>query len=208
MGQDVVMNVAGRSYGGLSAEERSQSRRDRLVAAARGLIAEGGVAPLTVDMLCQRANLSKKYFYTEFAGKDDLLDACADDLFTRLWAAMQEVLDTAAPADRVNRTLRAVVHTLASDPADARLYMECPGFPRLRDRQQRAVREFSERMAAHAMPFTGPPKASVDRVLAARALVAGATDLIITWLHGDIDTDEDELIATLTATALGATTMI
>jgi len=208
MGQDVVMTVAGRTYGGLSPEQRSRDRRNRLLDAARALIADGGVAQLTVDVVCQRANVGKRYFYTEFATKDDLLDACADDLFDRLWAKMEEVLTTAERADRIEGTLRAVVHTLASDPADARLYMECPGFPRLRDRQQRAVREFSERMAAHAMPFTGPPKASVDRVLAARALVAGATDLIITWLHGDIDTDEDELIATLTATALGATTMI
>ncbi|HYB82474.1 MAG TPA: TetR/AcrR family transcriptional regulator [Mycobacterium sp.] len=202
------MTVAGRTYGGLSPEQRSRDRRNRLLDAARALIADGGVAQLTVDVVCQRANVGKRYFYTEFATKDDLLDACADDLFDRLWAKMEEVLTTAERADRIEGTLRAVVHTLASDPADARLYMECPGFPRLRDRQQRAVREFSERMAAHAMPFTGPPKASVDRVLAARALVAGATDLIIAWLHGDIDTDEDELIATLTATALGATTMI
>jgi len=208
MGQDVVMNVAGRSYGGLSAEERSQSRRDRLVAAARGLIAEGGVAPLTVDMLCQRANLSKKYFYTEFAGKDDLLDACADDLFTRLYAAMQEVLTTAPRADRVNRALRAVVHTLASDPADARLYMESPGFPRLRERQQRAIQDFTDQMAARGIPFRGRPKPAIDRILATRALVAGTTDLIIGWLHGDIDTNEDSLVATLTAIAEGATTTL
>jgi AcrR family transcriptional regulator len=208
MGQDVVMTVAGRTYGGLSPEQRSRDRRNRLLDAARALIADGGVAQLTVDVVCQRANVGKRYFYTEFATKGDLLDACADDLFDRLWAKMEEVLTTAERADRIEGTLRAVVHTLASDPADARLYMECPGFPRLRDRQQRAVREFSEHMVAYAMPFTGPPKASIDRVLAARALVAGATDLIIAWLHGDIDTDEDELIATLTATALGATTMI
>ena len=86
--------------------------------------------------------------------------------------------------------------------------MECPGFPRLRERQQRAVREFSEHIAAHAMLFTGRAKPSVDRVLATRALVAGTTDLIIGWLHGDIDTNEDSLIATLTATATGASTTL
>ncbi len=208
MGQDVLMTVAGRTYGGLSPEQRSQDRRERLLDAARALIAEGGVAPLTVDVVCQRANLSKRYFYTEFATKDDLLDACAEDLFGRLWAKMQEVLDTAPLADRIEGTLRAIVHTLASDPADARLYMECPGFVRLRERQQRAVREFSEQMAARGVPFIGSPKPSIDRVLATRALVAGTTDLISAWLHGDIETDEDSLIATLTATALGATATI
>lgn len=200
------MTVGGRTYAGLSAEQRSQNRRARLLEAARALIADGGVAPLTVDVVCQRAGLSKRYFYSEFGSKDELLDACAEDLFGRLWAQMEHVLTTVPLADRVQGTLRAVVHTLASDPADARLYMECPGFPRLRERQQRAVREFSERIATGAMPFIGDPKASIDRVLATRALVAGTTDLIIGWLHGDIDTDEDTLIATLNATAQGAAT--
>jgi AcrR family transcriptional regulator len=199
------MTVTGRSYGGLTSQERSRHRRERLFDAARALIAEGGVAPLTVDTVCQRAGLSKRYFYTEFATKDALLDACAEDLFARMWAKMDEVLTTAARADRIEGTLRAIVHALASDPADARLYMECPGFPRLRERQQRAVREFSQHMAAHAMPFTGPPKPGVDRVLATRALVAGITDLIIGWLHGDIDTTEESLISTLTALGASAT---
>jgi AcrR family transcriptional regulator len=199
------MTVTGRSYGGQSHQQRSQQRRERLFGAARALIAEGGVAPLTVDTVCQRAGLSKRYFYAEFTTKDDLLDTCAEDLFTRLRAKMEQVLSTAPQADRIEGTLRAVVHALASDPADARLYMECPGFPRLRERQQSAVREFTEQMAAHAMPFVGDPKPSIDRFLATRALVAGTTDLIIGWLHGDIETDEDSLVATLTATALGAT---
>jgi AcrR family transcriptional regulator len=202
------MTVGGRVYGGLSAEQRAQDRRARLLQAARALIADGGVAPLTVDVVCQRASLSKRYFYLEFSGKDDLLDACADDLFGRLTAQMELVLTTVPLADRVEGTLRTVLHTLASDPADARLYMECPGFPRLRERQQRAVREFSERMAADAMPFDRPPEASVDRVLATRALVAGTTDLIIGWLHGDIDTDENSIVATLTAAARGAATAV
>ena len=202
------MTVGGRIYGGLTAAQRSQDRRDRLLEAARALIAQAGVAPLTVDLVCQRAALSKRYFYTEFATKEDLLDACAEELFGRLVVQMEHVLTTAPLADRVEGTLRAVVHTLASDPADARLYMECPGFPRLRERQQRAVRDFTERMVAEAIPFIGRPKPSIDRELATRALVAGTTALIIGWLHGDIDTDEDSLIATMTAAARGAATAI
>ncbi|MEY8018706.1 TetR/AcrR family transcriptional regulator [Mycobacterium servetii] len=202
------MTGAGRNYGGLTPEQRAQERRERLVEAARMLVAECGVAPLTVDLVCQHANLSKRYFYTEFASKDDLLDACAEDLFRRLVARMDEVLTTAPLADRVEGTLRAVVRALASDRADARLYMECPGFPRLREHQRRAVRDFTDRMVADAIAFTGRPKPSVDRRLATRALVAGTTDLIVAWLHGDIDTDEDTLVATLTAAAGGAATAL
>lgn len=198
------MTVEGRTYGGLTPGQRSENRRGRLLDAARALIAEVGVAPLTVDLVCQRANLSKRYFYTEFATKDDVLNACAEDLYTRLWAAMENVLATAPRSERMSGILRAVVRALASDLADARLYMESPGFPRLRERQRRAVREFSEQMAAHGMPFTGHPRPAINRALATQALVAGATDVIIAWLHGDINTGEDSLIATLTTAALGA----
>ncbi|KAA0111272.1 TetR/AcrR family transcriptional regulator [Mycolicibacterium sp. P1-5] len=204
MGQDGVMVVEGRTYGGLSSRQRSQERRERLLGAARALIAEVGVAPLTVDSVCQRAKLSKRYFYTEFATKDDLLDACAEELYDRLKSAMEVVLTTAPLPDRAHGVLRTVVHTLVASASDARLYMESPGFPRLRELQQREVAEFTERIAAEAMPFTGPPKPSVDRRLATRAVVTAATELIIAWLHGDIDTDEDTLVATLTATTLGA----
>lgn len=204
MGQDVVMTVEGRTYGGLSSRQRSQERRGRLLDAARELIAEVGVAPLTVDLVCQRAKLSKRYFYTEFATKDDLLDACADDLYARLKAAMETVLSTTALPDRAHGVLRTVVRTLVASAADARLYMESPGFPRLRQLQQREIDEFTGRIAAEAMPFAGPPKPSVDRQLAARALVTAATELIIAWLHGDIDTDEDTLVATMAAITIGA----
>lgn len=204
MGQDGLMTLEGRTYGGLSAQERSRERRQRLLEATRTLIAEAGVAPLTIDVVCQRANLSKRYFYAEFAGKDDLLDACAEELYTRLKATMEEVLTSAPLPDRAHGVLRTIVHTLVSNASDARLYMESPGFPRLRELQQREIGEFTGRIAAEAMPFSGQPKPCVDRTLATRAMVTAATELIIAWLHGDIDTDEDTLVATLTATTLGA----
>lgn len=198
------MTRQGRTYGGQSAQERSRERRERLLEATRGLIKEAGVAPLTIDLVCQRANLSKRYFYAEFGSKDDLLDACAEDLYTRLKATMEVVLTSAPLPDRAHGVLRTIVHTLVSDASDARLYMESPGFPRLRELQQREIGEFTARIAAEAMPFTGQPKPFVDRTLATRAMVTAATELIIAWLHGDIDTDEDTLVATLTATTLGA----
>lgn len=198
------MTVEGRTYGGLSSQQRSQERRERLLDAARELIAEVGVAPLTVDLVCQRAKLSKRYFYAEFATKDDLLDTCAEDLYTRLKAGMEDMLTGLDLPDRAHGVLRTVVHTLVVSAADSRLYMESPGFPRLRELQQREIGAFTERIAAEAMPFTGGPKPSVDRQLATRAMVTAATEVVIAWLHGDIDTDEDTLVATLTAITLGA----
>lgn len=204
MSQDTSEAAAGRIYGGMSAEERARSRRQRLIEAAQAVIAEHGVAALTVEQVCQTAELIKRYFYADFSGKDDLLDVCAEQLFTRLWNAMDAAVAAASEPERVRAAAQAVVHTLASDPASARLYVECAAFPRLRERQQRAIREFSERMAADVIPFTGDPPDGIRRDLAARIITAGSTDLIVDWLQGTVETDEQTVIATIAAAALGA----
>lgn len=199
----MTVTTTGRTYGGLTAEQRSRSRRQRMIDAGRTVIADSGVATMTVDSVCQRAKLSKRYFYNEFASKDALLDACAEELFGRLRVGVQAGLASTPGVARAEAAVRAVVHTLATDPADARLYMESPGFPRLRERQLRAVREFSELMAPPDTPRRRGARPGIDVTLATQLLVAGTTHLIIAWLHGDIDTDEATLINTVTATALG-----
>jgi len=205
MSQETSAADVGRTYGGVSAEARAESRRQRLIGAAEAVIAEHGVAALTVEQVCQTAELTKRYFYVDFSGKDDLLDVCAEQLFTRLWNAIDgAVAAVGSGPKRVRAAAQAVVHTLASDPASARLYTECPAFPRLRERQQRAIREFSARMAADVIPFTGNPPTGIRRDLAARILTAGTTQLIVDWLDGTVETDEETIIATIAAAALGA----
>ena len=140
MSQDTSAD-AGRIYGGMSAEARARSRRQRLIEAAQTVIAEHGVAALTVEQVCQTAELTKRYFYADFSGKDDLLDVCAEQLFSRLWDAMDGALAAASGAKRARAAIQAIVHTLASEQASARLYSECAAFPRLRDRQQQCARD-------------------------------------------------------------------
>ena len=203
MSQDTSPD-AGRSYGGMSAEARARSRRQRLIEAAQAVIAEHGVAALTVEQVCQTAELTKRYFYADFSGKDDLLDVCAEQLFSRLWNAMDGALAAASGPKRARAAIEAIVHTLASEQASARLYIECAAFPRLRERQQRAIREFSARLAADVMPFTGNPPTGIRRDLAARIITAGSTQLIVDWLQGTVETDEETIIATIAAATRGA----
>jgi AcrR family transcriptional regulator len=203
MSQDGDMTASGRTYGGISAAEREESRRASLIEAARRIIAEHGVAAVTAEQVCQLAGLTKRYFYQSFATKDALLDSCAELLFTHLRITMEAALEAPTRQERVDHVARAVVHALASDPAWARLYRECPAFPNLRKRQQRAVHEFTDRLARDAMPFVGRPPPARRRNLATRVVVAGATDLIISWLNGEVEADEQTIVATIAATARG-----
>jgi AcrR family transcriptional regulator len=203
MSQDTSPET-GRTYGGMSAEARARSRRQRLIEAAQAVIAEHGVAALTVEQVCQKAELTKRYFYADFSGKDDILDVCAEQLFSRLWTAMDRALAATSGPKRARAAIQAIVHTLASERASARLYIECAAFPRLRERQQRAIREFSDRLAADVMPFTGIPPTGTRRDLAARIITAGSTQLIVDWLQGTVETDEETIIATIAAATRGA----
>jgi AcrR family transcriptional regulator len=203
MSQDGDMTAPGRTYGGVSAAEREESRRASLIEAARRIIAEHGVAAVSAEQVCQLAGLTKRYFYESFATRDALLDSCAELLFTHLRITMEAALEAPTRQERVDGVARAVVRALASDPAWARLYTESPAFPNLRKRQQRAVDEFTGRLARDAMPFVGRTSPDGQRTLATRVVVAGATDLITSWLNGEVEADEQTIVATITATARG-----
>jgi AcrR family transcriptional regulator len=203
MSQDGDMTASGRTYGGVSAAEREESRRASLIEAARRIIAEHGIAAVSAEQVCQLAGLTKRYFYESFATRDALLDSCAELLFTHLRITMEAALEAPAREERVDRVARAVVHALASDPPWARLYRECPAFPNLRERQQRAIQQFTDRLARDAMPFVGRTPTAGRRNLATRVVVAGATDLIVSWLNGEVEADEQTIVATIAATARG-----
>jgi AcrR family transcriptional regulator len=203
MSQDGDMTASGRIYGGVGAAEREESRRASLIEAARRIIAVHGIVAVSAEQVCQLAGLTKRYFYESFASRDALLDSCAELLFTHLRVAMEAALEAPTRQERVDRVARAVVHALASDPAWARLYTESPAFPNLRKRQQRAIQQFTDRLARDAMPFVGRPSPAGRRNLATHVVVAGATDLIISWLNGEVEADEQTIVATIAATARG-----
>jgi AcrR family transcriptional regulator len=203
MSQGSDMTASGRIYGGVGAAEREESRRANLIEAARRIIAEHGIVAVSAEQVCQLAGLTKRYFYESFASRDALLDSCAELLFTHLRVAMEAALEAPTRQERVDRVARAVVHALASDPAWARLYTESPAFPNLRKRQQRAIQQFTDRLARDAMPFVGRASPAGRRNLATHVVVAGATDLIISWLNGEVQADEQTIVATIAATARG-----
>jgi len=59
-------------------------------------------------------------------------------------------------------------------------------------------------LAADVMPFTGSPPTGIRRDLAARIITGGSTQLIVDWLQGTVETDEETIIATIAAATRGA----
>jgi len=65
-------------------ERRRLRRRQRLIDAARQIIADEGVSALTIGHVTEVADMAVGSFYTYFDSKDDLLEAAVWDVFQQL----------------------------------------------------------------------------------------------------------------------------
>ncbi|MEE2032751.1 TetR/AcrR family transcriptional regulator [Rhodococcus chondri] len=62
--------------------KRMQRTRDALVAHARALTAERGLAGFTVEELCEQVGISRRTFFNYFPTKEDAVVGHSDDFFT------------------------------------------------------------------------------------------------------------------------------
>jgi AcrR family transcriptional regulator len=79
-------------YRGAPARERTAERRERLIDAGVEVFGTTGYRTATVDLLCDRAGLTKRYFYESFSDSQALFlscyQRCADDIHDALVAAV------------------------------------------------------------------------------------------------------------------------
>lgn len=106
---------------GSRVDRRRLRARQRLIDAARRLIAEKGVAGLRIQEITAAADVALGSFYNHFATKDDLVEAVVSGLLAELGATTvvdEEVQDPAATA---SAAIRRVVRLAFDDPEFARL---------------------------------------------------------------------------------------
>ncbi|HYO42639.1 MAG TPA: TetR/AcrR family transcriptional regulator [Candidatus Limnocylindrales bacterium] len=105
---------------------RREATRQRVLDAAREVFAEMGVIGGTVEDICERAGFTRGAFYSNFADKDDVVDALVEREHTRLLehldAAFPEVDREVAEAEDLAAALGGIVHRiLGSMPIDRQL---------------------------------------------------------------------------------------
>lgn len=193
-----------RTYRGASAEERRSDRRARLLSGCLDVVGEAGVAGLTVEAVCARAGLTKRYFYEAFADRDAVLRAVADEVYAGLSEAIVTALRTVDGDERA-RAVRAVevfTETLDGNPRVTRFYAESPGHPQLLARRDDAVDEFADLVLDEVLRL-GP--GDRDRLrTAAVFVVAGTTHLVTRWLAGGVPLGRLELVEEITRTGTRA----
>jgi AcrR family transcriptional regulator len=188
-----------RRYGGKSAPERRAQRREQLLDAGLELFGTEGYSTTTIEALCARAGLNPRYFYEQFASREQLLGAVYKRHVEQVLTVVGVGIEQAGPdaAARLRAGLTAFVESTLADERGARVnYFEMVGVSRELDTlRRRVLSDYAQLIATQAQGgVTG-----VDPRMAAVALVGATDGLIIDWLSGDRTSSSRSIVDTLVA---------
>ena len=98
------------------------NQRERMLAAVADTVADRGYAGLTVAEIVQRAGVSRRTFYDQFADKNEAFFAAYDaSVQQAMMAAASSFASSAHWPEQVRRAARAFLGYLANDPAFTRI---------------------------------------------------------------------------------------
>lgn len=143
----------GRSYGGLSKEQRVAQRQTRLIDAALELFGTQGYAATPIERLCTVANVSTRSFYEDMGSREALLIALVDRLTSR---AVERALESLARtvgapmSTRVVEGFRAYLAVTCHDQRTARVcYVEVVGVSPAVEEWRRTQRQRISALLVH-----------------------------------------------------------
>jgi len=194
-------------YGGVSAQERVASRRERLLAAGLELFGTRGFLRTTIDQVCAEAGLTKRYFYESFRSCEDLLGALMRSLWVEAAQRGMAAVEAAqgGPESRIRQGIGAVVGYYTGDVRRGRVaFLEAVGISDRIDAQRREyVGVFTTLLQSYAAELLGEqvPPEPVMR-LNAGALVGAGSELVTEFLLGTVTISPAGLADYLTSLAL------
>lgn len=179
-----------------SARMPREQRRAQVLEAAREVFVAQGYHAAAMDVIAERAGVSKPVLYQHFPGKLDLYLALLDAGLAELEAAVATAIGSTHDNKlRVQATMQAYF-AFVDDPQGAfRLVFESDlsNEPSVRERVEKVDLAVSQRIAAVIAEDTG---LSADQAF---VLGAGLMGMAVTgsrlWLRGDLSVGRDEAAA-------------
>jgi AcrR family transcriptional regulator len=179
-------------FRGVSADDRRQIRRRRLVEAAFEIAGSDGAGALCVGRVCMAAGLSKRYFYESFSSVAELGSAVVDHAV----ALMSELVDPhrpVTPGAPPRPWLEAFVVALVDDQRLARVLLtETHGGALSPFRHQ-----IIEVAVAGMAPRTPDPSAHLRARLIAYAQIGTLSELCLAWHQGHLAMERSDLVDSL-----------
>jgi AcrR family transcriptional regulator len=185
-----------RSWRGVPLEVRRAERRELLLDAAFELLGADGWRATTVRGVCQAARLNPRYFYESFDSLESLLIAVFDRLVVEATKTALLAIEQAGPdpTARSGAVLQAVVRYVTEEPKRARiLFVEAQGNERLGRRRLDTMHATADFLEQYLWRQTGLASDRIGMV-ASHLLVGGLTELVVSWLDGDLGVTLDELV--------------
>jgi len=191
-----------RRYRGLSVVERREQRREQLLDAGLELFGTEGYAGSSIRAISAAASLNSRYFYESFSSREDLLyhvyQRAVQDVASAVIAATahQQTVE-----DQAREGLRASWEVLTGDRRKARvIVLEVVG---VSERLERVRRENRHAMAdillRNALSLAGAGvELRMDPVLTARALIGASMEVLVDWIHGDLNASREQIVEQLT----------
>jgi AcrR family transcriptional regulator len=166
----------------MALDARRRDQRERLLRSATEVFARQGYANAGVEEIVGGARVSRTAFYQFFANKEQCLLAVCQLGFQSLTEALADVVrKPLAPRERVRAEVRALVATLAADPAMARvLLIESVGAtPMLESGRAEARQAFASVIEAQLHDYDHWRNRSArDREIVSLASMAAIAELI------------------------------
>jgi AcrR family transcriptional regulator len=172
--------------------ERGREVRNRLLAAARALIAEQGWSAVSTRTLATRAGVGAGLVHYHFASLPALLAEAAVGILREVTAALRPLLaEAGTPADAIRLLLASLDEYTGADPASriaVETYLAATRDPALREAVAGVLDDFRAELATtlRAQGVADPDgtavvlAAAVDGLLLHRALDAGITAAAVT----------------------------
>lgn len=182
-----------RVWGGTTLAERRATRRAALLEAALDLIGEDGGPGVTVRSVCRRAGLTDRYFYENFAGRDELLAGLFLSVADELQQAFQTAVTQAGDSQeqQARAAVEAFVRVCLDDPRKGRLLLVEPlADPALSGVSVAVVPMFTRLVRKQLPGESGKVKGALTAV----GLTGALASLFFGWLSGTLPVSREELI--------------
>lgn len=194
-----------RSYSGKSAEKRINERRRKLLDTAFEIMAADGWRQVTIDKICRRARLNKRYFYESFSNPDELAASVVDEIAASVvetgFRSVREALEAGlSTEDLARKVLGAIVTYVTEDQRRAHvLFKEAAGSPAAVAHRKETILGLAKTLSAYAHEHHGATGAHAIAELGSAILIGGSIEAILTWLDGGIAMSKEEFIEDLAA---------